>query len=128
MKYIKTFEYHPIYPKWAVDYWESKIEDFPNIKITKDSFHYINSILPFTKKDGYINSSYYATSLFIDFKDNTEKDILEKFKNFIKNNKLRIISTEYFKKTNTISYQITTSYSNFKNMAELYNNMKKYNL
>jgi hypothetical protein len=128
MKYIKTYEYHSSIPKWAVDYWESGKEKFPNIQIVKDSVKYIRSILPFTKKDNYESMSLYGTFIYIYFKDYVKEKTLNDFYLFLKDNELEIVRTEHYKETDNLQFTITTSESNFEKMAELYNNITKFNL
>lgn len=128
MKHIKPYKYHPSYSKWAVDYWESGIEKFPNIQITKDAFRYLKLIFPFTENDNYVSAGYYADKMSYYFKDYADKNVIDKFKQFLKDNKLKITSTKHYDKVKNIEYTVTTSHSNFKKLSELYNNINKFNL
>ena len=131
MKYIKTFEHCPwSYGQphnWAIKYWVSKAENFPDIEIVRFTKLYLDEIFQSIEKDGFISTGYYADRIFFYFKEDTSEETIIRFKKFLKEHEFVIEKIKTHTNRN-VEYQTTTIQLNYEKLAGLYKNVKKYNL
>jgi hypothetical protein len=117
MKYIKTFE-----------------NLTPQEKLLNSVTSYFEEMQPVSEEDGFVNCEYTeffsesVVSIYFYFNiNNTSEDSFQKFYNFLEKNKLKIYK-ESLKDNDLYEIIIDISEYKIKKYAELYNQIKRYNV